>query len=72
MIETYLGALAATNLKDTIKFREGGATYEGTLTQVQHDDYGTQIVLRNGEWRHIKTHPSDTPCEVIVNLEEEK
>lgn len=52
--------------------RAGGATYEGTLTKVDHqlslvtENPRTMVVMKSGEWRHVKTYPSQTPIEIVT------
>lgn len=66
-----LGDLTAGDLGKPVVFRDGGGTYEGLLAEVQHSRSGirdipqTLVVLRAGEWRHCKTHPSGTPCTTV-------
>ncbi len=66
-----LGHLSGEHLGSIIRFADGGATYEGVLQQVHHSEQAirrypvTLVHLTMGEWRHIKTYPSDTDCEVL-------
>ena len=61
-----IGALTAADLGAVIRLNDGGSVHEGQLRSVHHETgYSggvprTLVHLSAGEWRHIKTYPSDT------------
>lgn len=81
-IET-LGDLIAGDLGARVSFKDGGATYEGTLVSVKHDSplfpdsplggHGrTWVSLKAfDDWRLFDAYPSDTPCTVVYGDDSE-
>lgn len=67
-----LGQLDARDIGKTIRVRDGGSTHEGELKEIQHSkSYGAPpkvkslVILNAGEWRHVKSYPSDTKVEFV-------
>lgn len=67
-----LGELTAYDLGSTITFRDGGATYTGSLLSVKHEFPDGKrrtflmLVSASGKWRHADRYPSNLPIDEVA------
>lgn len=65
-ITKTLGELNANDLGRTVELTDGGSTHAGTLTKIHHETSAirgipqSMVVLTSGDWRHVKSYPSET------------